>query len=308
MSDFWSYYVVILIAINIIGATWLLWATSKKRSSSDTQSSTETTGHVWDGDLTEYNKPLPRWWIILFYLTIIFAIAYLIYYPSTDKFQGMGNWSSATEHNADKAKADVKLQTLFARFDGKGIDVIAQDPAALTTGGQIFANNCATCHGSDAGGAKGFPNLSDNIWKFDGSPEGIVTTINGGVNVEGGRAGVMPPLAAVLGSEQAVTETAVYVQSLSGMKVDESLASAGGKIYAGVCAACHGADGKGNAALGAPNLTDNDWMYGSTLEDIKYGINNGRAGQMPAHLPLIGETQVRLAAAYVYSLSQTNKP
>jgi cytochrome c oxidase cbb3-type subunit 3 len=172
------------------------------------------------------------------------------------------------------------------------------------TGKQIFSNNCAVCHGSDAGGAIGFPKLNDAIWKFDGSPDGIVTTISGGINVEGGRASVMPPMAAVLGSDQAVLETAVYVQSLSGMEVDDSLAAAGGKLFAGVCAACHGADGKGNPALGAPNLTDKDWMYGSSLEDIKYAINNGRAAQMPAHLPLIGETQVRLAAAYVYSLSQ----
>jgi cytochrome c oxidase cbb3-type subunit 3 len=304
MSNFWTYYVLALTAIMIVGSTWLLWVTSKKRHSGDTQSSTETTGHTWDGDLTEYNKPLPRWWIILFYLTMLFAIGYLIYYPSAQNTQGAANWSSKSAHDAEKAKADEKLQALYARFDGKGIDVIAADPAALTTGKQIFANNCATCHGSDAGGAKGFPNLRDAIWKFDGSPEGIVTTINGGINVPDGRASVMPALTAVLGSEQAVTETAVYVQSLSGMKVDDSLAAAGAKHYAGVCAACHGADGKGNPALGASNLTDKDWMYGSTLEDIKYGINNGRAGQMPAHLPLIGETRVRLAAAYVYSLSQ----
>jgi len=307
MTNFWTYYVLILVALMIIGSTWLLWSTSKKRHSGDTQSSTETTGHVWDGDLSEYNKPLPRWWIILFYLSIVFAIGYLIWYPSAENTQGMADWSSQSEHDAAKAKADEKLQTMYARFEGQGIDQIAKDPAALTTGKQVFANNCATCHGSDAGGAKGFPRLSDNIWKFDGSPEGIVTTITGGVNVEGGRAALMPPMAAVLGSEQAVIETAVYVQSLSGMKVDESLASAGGKLFAGACAACHGADGKGNVALGAPDLTDKDWMYGSTLEDIKYGINNGRAGQMPAHLPLIGETQVRLAAAYVYSLSQAGK-
>ncbi|MEY3358743.1 MAG: cytochrome-c oxidase, cbb3-type subunit [Pseudomonadota bacterium] len=304
---FWSYYVIALTAISLIGATWLLWVTSKKRHANDTQSSTETTGHVWDGDLSEYNKPLPRWWINLFYLTIVFAVGYLIWYPSADKVGGKGEWSSKGQHDAEKAKADAKLQALYARFNGKGIDVIAQDAAALTTGKQVYANNCAVCHGSDAGGAKGFPNLRDAIWKFDGSPEGILTTINGGVNVEGGRAAVMPAMAAVLGSEQAVTESAVYVQSLSGMKVDETLAAAGSKSYATVCAACHGVDGKGNPALGAPNLTDNDWMYGSTLEDIKYGINNGRAGQMPAHLPLIGETQARLAAAYVYSLSQAKK-
>lgn len=301
---FWSFYVIALTVITLVASTWLLWITSKKRNSSDTQSSTDTTGHVWDGDLTEYNKPLPRWWINLFYGTIVFAIVYLIWYPSADKVEGRGNWSSQAQHDAEKAIADAKLKNLYARFEGKGIDVIARDPVALVTGKQIFSNNCAVCHGSDAGGAKGFPNLSDNIWKFDGSPDGIVTTISGGINVEGGRASVMPPMAAVLGSEQAVLETAVYVQSLSGMTVDDSLAAAGGKLFAGVCAACHGADGKGNPALGAPNLTDKDWMYGKTLEDIKYGISNGRAAQMPAHEPLIGETQVRLAAAYVYSLSQ----
>jgi cytochrome c oxidase cbb3-type subunit 3 len=304
---FWSYYVIALTAITLIGSTWLLWVTSKKRGASDSQQSTETTGHVWDGDLTEYNKPLPRWWIILFYLTIVFAIAYLIWYPSADKVGGKGNWSSLGQHDAEKASADAKLQALYSRFDGKGIDVIASDATALTTGKQIFANNCAVCHGSDAGGAVGFPNLRDTIWKFDGSPEGILTTIKGGVNVPDGRQSAMPAMAAVLGSEQAVTETAVYVQSLSGAVVDDGLSAAGGKHYAGVCAACHGVDGKGNQALGAPNLTDKDWMYGSTLEDIKYAINNGRAAQMPAHLPLIGETQTRLAAAYVYSLSQAKK-
>ncbi len=301
---FWSIYVITLTAVTLIASTWLLWVTSKKRSSGDNQSSTDTTGHVWDGDLTEYNKPLPRWWINLFYGTIVFAIGYLIWYPSADQVQGRGNWSSKSQHDDEKAIADAKLKNLYARFEGKGIDVIARDPAALVTGKQIFSNNCAVCHGSDGGGAKGFPNLSDNIWKFDGSPDGIVTTISGGINVEGGRASVMPPMAAVLGSEQAVLETAVYVQSLSGMTVDDSLAAAGGKLFAGVCAACHGADGKGNPALGAPNLTDKDWMYGRTLEDITYSINNGRAAQMPAHEPLIGETQVRLAAAYVYSLSK----
>lgn len=301
MTNFWTYYVLTLSATMIIASTWLLWFTSKKRSAGDTANSVETTGHVWDGDLTEYNKPLPRWWIILFYLTIVFAIGYLVYYPSAEHTQGMADWSSKAEHDAEKAKADDKLKALYARFEGKGIDVIAQDPAAITTGKQIYANNCAVCHGSDAGGAKGFPKLNDNIWQWGGEPATILTTI-----LEG-RQAAMPALGAVVGSEQAVTETAVYVQSLSGMKVDDALARSGGIVFAGVCAACHGPEGKGNPALGAPNLTDNDWVYGSDLETIKYAINNGRNGQMPAHLPLIGETQTRLAAAYVYSLSQAGK-
>lgn len=301
---FWSYYVITLVATSLIGTTWLLWVTSKKRNSNDTQNNIETTGHVWDGDLSEYNKPMPRWWINLFYLTIAFAFGYLIWYPSADKVGGEGNWSSKRQHDHEKAKADAKLHDLYVRFDGKSIDVIAEDPAALNTGKQIFANHCAVCHGSDAGGAKGFPNLRDNIWKFDGSPEGILTTILHGVNVEGGRQSVMPSMAAVLGSEQAVTETAVYVQSLSGMKVDDALAAAGSKHFAMVCSGCHGAEGRGQQALGAPDLTSNSWLYGGRLEDIKYDINYGLAGQMPAHLPLIGETQSRLVAAYVYSLSQ----
>jgi len=304
---FWSYYVIALTVITLIASTWLLWVTSKKRGNNDTQSNTETTGHVWDGDLTEYNKPLPRWWINLFYLTIVFAIAYLIWYPSADKVDGKGNWSSRAQHDAEKAKADEKLKALYSRFDGKGIDAIAGDPAALVTGSQIFSNNCAVCHGSNAAGGKGYPNLSDGIWKFSGAPEEILTTVLHGINVPEGRQSVMPPMAAVLGSEQAITETAVYVQSLSGLQVDEALASAGGKRFASVCAACHGADGKGMPLLGAPNLTDNDWLYGSSLEDIKYGLVNGRNGQMPAQLPLIGETEARLAAAYVYSLSQPKK-
>lgn len=298
MSNFWTYYVIVIVAINIVATTWLLWVTSKKRGNGDSQNSLETTGHVWDGDLTEYNKPLPRWWIILFYLTIVFAIAYLVYYPSAQNMSGIGNWSSKSEHDNDKAKADQKLQALYSRFDGKGIDLIAKDSDALTTGKQVFANNCATCHGSDAGGAIGFPKLSDNTWQWGGEPETILASILHG------RQAAMPALAAVLGSEQAVTETAVYVQSLSGMPVDDGLARSGEKKFAGICAACHGIEGKGNPVLGAPNLTDNDWVYGKSLEDIKYAINNGRNGQMPAHLPLIGETQVRLAAAYVYSLSK----
>lgn len=300
MSNFWTYYVIGIVAINIIGTTWLLWVTSKKRNN-DSQNSLETTGHIWDGDLSEYNKPLPKWWIILFYLTIVFAIAYLVYYPSAQNAPGIGNWSSVLEHDTAKAKADEKLKALYSRFDGKGIEVIARDSDALTSGKQVFANNCATCHGSDAGGAKGFPKLSDNIWQWGGEPETILTT------VLHGRQAAMPALGSVLGSEQAVTETAVYVQSLSGKSVDEGLARSGGKVFAGICAACHGADGKGNPALGAPNLTDNDWLYGGSLDDIRYTINHGRNGQMPAHLPLIGETQVRLAAAYVYSLSQQKK-
>ena len=177
------------------------------------------------------------------------------------------------------------------------IDALANNPNALEHGRSVFAANCATCHGSDARGAKGFPNLADGNWQWGGDPQAVLTSILQG------RQAAMPPLAAVLGSDQAVLETAVYVQSLSGIKVDPSLAARGKPRFETICAACHGVEGKGNAALGAPNLTDDVWLYGSDFATIKAAIVQGRAGQMPAHQELIGETRARLVGAWVWSLS-----
>jgi len=294
MTTAWSTYVVFLVVLNILATTWLLWWTARKRKS-DARTS-ETTGHVWDGDITEYNKPLPKWWINLFYLTIIYSVGYLIWYPGLGNFAGTSGWSSAKEHNADKAEADAKLAVAFARFDGMPIDQIAKDGEALAFGSRLFANHCAMCHGSDARGGKGFPNLADADWQWGGTPDQIVTTILHG------RQAAMPALAAVVGGEVGVTEVAAYVQSLSGMKVDPVLAAAGQARFA-VCAACHGADGKGNVALGAPNLTDEIWLYGRDFATLRDGVTHGRNGMMPAHLPIIGETRTRIAAAYVWSLS-----
>ena len=294
MTTAWSTYVVFLVVLNIVATTWLLWWTARKRSADAIAS--ETTGHVWDGDITEYNKPLPKWWINLFYLTIIYSVGYLIWYPGMGNFAGISGWSSVKEHDADKAEADAKLADAFGRFDGMPIDQVAQDQQALAFGSRLFANHCAMCHGSDARGGKGFPNLTDSDWQWGGSPEQILTTILHG------RQAVMPPLAAVLGSEVGVTEVAAYVQSLSGMKSDPVLAAAGQSRFA-ICAACHGPDGKGNVALGAPNLSDDIWLYGNQFTTIREGLSNGRNGMMPAHAPIIGETRTRIAAAYVWSLS-----
>lgn len=302
MSMGWSSYVIFFVVLNIVGAAWLLWWTSRKRDGSDTADSTATTGHIWDGDLTEYNKPLPKWWINLFWLTIVFGVGYLVWYPGFGHFSGTAGWSSRGQLAAEQAAAEKTLAESFERFEGKAIDVIARDAEALTTGQRIYANNCAMCHGSDARGGKGFPNLSDDIWLWGGKPEQILTSV-----LEG-RQAAMPALGGVLGSEQAITEAAVYVQSLSGMPVDPALAGAGQKTFAGVCAACHGADGKGNPALGAANLSDQDWLHGSAIEDIRSTISAGRNGQMPAHRDILGETRSRLVAAYVYSLSHPEKP
>ncbi|MCK7592757.1 cytochrome-c oxidase, cbb3-type subunit III [Pseudomarimonas salicorniae] len=292
MGTFWSIFIILLVVLNIAGCIWLLWWTSKRRPGEP-----ETTGHVWDGDIREYNKPLPRWWINLFYITIVFTVGYLIWYPGAGSFAGTSGWTSAKEHAADRAVAEAKIMAALAPFEGQPIDVLARNPQAVEHGRSVFAANCATCHGSDARGARGFPNLADGSWQWGRDPQAVLTSILDG------RQAAMPPFAAVLGSDRAVLETGVYVQSLSGQPVDPALAAAGKPRFANVCAACHGAEGKGNPALGAPDLTDDVWLYGGDFDAIRTAIVKGRAGAMPAHEPLIGETRARLAGAWVWSLS-----
>ncbi len=295
MSAFWTWYIAALVVVNLVGCVLLIYYTGRRQPG---DAKPEDTSHIWDGDLTEYNKPMPKWWVNLFYITIVFSVGYLIYYPGIGSFQGTSGWSSAGAHDEEKAEFEARLAPLFAQFANTPIPQLAADPKALSLGQSVYANNCAMCHGADARGSRGFPNLTDASWNWGGSPEAILHT------VLNGRQAVMPPFAAVLGSDQAVTETAVYVQSLSGMKVDPALAAAGKPRFEGVCAACHGVEGKGNEMLGAPNLSDGAWLYGSDLASIREGIVNGRNGMMPPHEPIIGLDRARLVSAYVYSLSQ----
>ena len=294
MSAGWSWYVMALVVLNIAGCVWLLWWTARRRPGDPAP---DDTSHVWDEDLTEYNKPLPKWWINLFYLTIVFSIGYLIWYPGMGSFAGVSKWTSAGEHDADAAKTAAVLETTFARFRDLPIDQIAQDPEALRLGRTIFANTCSTCHGSDARGARGFPNLTDNDWQWGGSPDDILHS------VMHGRQAVMPPFGAVVGGEQGATEVAVYVQSLSGRRVDPALAAAGKAKFEMVCTACHGADAKGNTLLGAPNLTDDIWLYGNDFDTLRKAVLEGHNGAMPAHEPIIGEMRSRLVAAWVWAQS-----
>ena len=293
MSTGWSLYVIALVVINVLGCVWLIWWTGKRRPGDPKP---EDTSHIWDGNITEYNKPMPRWWINLFYLTIVFTIGYLAWYPGFGAFAGTSGWTSAKEHDAEKARRDADLARTFGKYDGQPIDAIARDDDALRLGKAIFANNCATCHGATAQGARGYPNLTDNIWHWGGTPDDILRTV-----LEG-REGIMTPWEESLGP-QGVEQVAVYVQSLSGQRVDSGLARAGKTQYDAICVACHAADGKGNTALGAPDLTDDYWMYGGDFESIKETIAKGRHGSMPAHRDIIGETRGRVVAAYVYSLS-----
>jgi cytochrome c oxidase cbb3-type subunit 3 len=295
MSFNWTLFVAILTIANILACFWLLWWTRKRRDDGGPKESpTSTTGHVWDEDLAEYNKPLPKWWLNLFYVTIVFSLGYLVFYPGLGGFAGTSGWSSAAQHDADAAAAEAKIAPLFARFAAVPLDQLAQDAEAVALGRSVYANNCAQCHGADARGAKGFPNLTDADWQWGGHADAVLATI------QHGRIGVMPPWGAALG-DQGVTEVTAYVQSLSGMQADPSLAGAGQARFAMLCAACHGADGKGNVALGAPNLTDNVWLYGSDTSTIADIIRNGRNGVMPAWGPIIGDDRVRVAAAFVLS-------
>ena len=300
MSGGWSWYVIALIVLNIAGCGWLLWWTAKRRPGDPKP---EDTSHVWDGDITEYNKPLPKWWINLFWLTIVFGIGYLAWYPGFGNFAGYAKWSSQNEHARDKAAEDAKLESTFAPFKGQPIDVLAGDPAARQLGRSIFNNTCATCHGSSAQGAIGYPNLADDIWHWGGTPDRVLET------VLDGREGVMPEWGTVLtgmGGDNAVDYVVAYVRTLS--RPDQSLyndymAAQGKKLYDGVCVACHGVDGKGNQTMGAPDLTDDYWLYGSSKESLRQTIAKGRHGSMPAHRELLGETRARLVAGYVWSLS-----
>jgi cytochrome c oxidase cbb3-type subunit 3 len=298
MSGAWSWYVIALVALNIVGSAWLLWWTGRRHAGDPPA---DATSHHWDGDLTEYNKPLPRWWINLFWITIVFALAYLVWYPGLGNFAGKGGWSSRAQHAAEAKAAEKKLAQAFAGYAQQPIDVIARDPAAVATGQRIFANTCAMCHGSDARGARGYPNLADKHWQWGSTPDAILATILDG------RKANMPPFAKALGGESDVVATAVHVQSLSGMPVDPLLAGIGKGHFSGICAACHGADGKGNPAIGSADLTDDYWLYGNRVEDIRAAIELGHNGEMPAHRALLGETRARLVGAYVWSLSHPSE-
>ncbi|MRH78943.1 cytochrome-c oxidase, cbb3-type subunit III [Spiribacter sp. C176] len=294
MSLFWSLFIIVLTLGNIFACWWLIRWTAKPRAGE--AAAHETTGHVWDGDLTEYNNPMPRWWLWLFYITIVFGLAYLLFFPGLGNFKGLLGWSQYGLYEAEMAAAEERFEPIYAAYAEIPVPTLASDSEAMATAGRLFANNCATCHGSDGRGARGYPNLSDGVWQWGGSPEAIRHTL---IN---GRQAVMPAFAAAL-SETELEATAAYVYSLSGREAPARLVAAGREHYQTLCIACHGAEGKGNEALGAPNLTDNTWLYGGSLAAITETLNQGRNGIMPAFAESLGENRVHLVTAYVYRLS-----
>jgi cytochrome c oxidase cbb3-type subunit III len=295
MSSSISIFIIALTVANTAGALWLLWWT--RRSHGEASSTAETTGHVWDEDLRELNNPLPRWWLWLFIITVMFGAVYLALYPGLGEFRGVLNWTTRAEH-AEQASANaVRVEKSLARFAARDAAALTRDAAALNVGRNLFLNNCATCHGSDGGGAPGFPNLADDDWLYGGDAAIVTTTI------AEGRAGVMPAWGEVLGAE-GVDDMVAHVLSLSGRKADAGDPRAGATKFAELCVACHGVDARGNPLMGAPNLTDHTWLHGGAAATVRDSIAKGRNGAMPAHSARLGDTRVKLLSAYVLSLSR----
>ena len=293
VSGFWDLYIGIIALVSIVACAVFLKAQSVRKL----PGAAPTTGHLWDEDLAEYNNPLPRWWSWLFYITVVFALAYLVLYPGLGSWRGTLGWSQVTQLEEEIAAAEKRFGPLYEKFAAQDVEALAKSPEALAVGQKLFLNSCAQCHASDAAGSRGFPNLTDQDWLWGGEPTAIKTSITDG------RTAAMPPFGPALGDE-GVKDLAHYVRSLSGLTHDSLRKARGEPVFKQTCAACHGAEGKGNQALGAPNLADRIWLHGSSEPDVIHTISKGRSDQMPAHKDRLSPAQIHLLTAYVYSLSQ----
>ena len=295
VSGFWNLYVVVIVLASILACAVLLYMQGKA-----TFTPGKTMGHVWDETLEEYNNPMPKWWSWLFVITVIFALVYLALYPGLGKFQGVLGWSSVGQYNAERERMDATVQPMYSKYLGMDVKALAADKQAMETGKRLYLTYCMQCHGADGRGAKGFPNLTDSDWLYGGEPDQIKQTI------AEGRMGVMPPHAQ-LGADT-IKDLANYVRSLSGLPNDSVRAAKGKEAFTSAgCVGCHGMDAKGMQALGAPNLTDKVWLYGSSEAVIIETITNGRQNKMPAWKAFLGDAKDHLLTAYVYSLSQGAK-
>lgn len=295
VSDFWNLYVVVIVVASILACAVLLIVQGKA-----TFTPGKTMGHVWDGDLEEYNNPMPKWWSWMFVITVIFAFVYLALYPGLGNFKGMLGWTSVGQHKAEVEKMDATVKPLFDKFMAMDMKAVAADKQAMEMGKRLYLTYCMQCHGADARGAKGFPNLTDADWQYGGEPEQIKETI------ANGRMGVMPPHEQLGGDT--IKDLANYVRSLSGLPNDATRTAKGKEAFGSAgCAGCHGMDAKGMHAVGAPNLTDKIWLYGSSEATISETITKGRQNQMPAWKEFLGDAKVHLLSAYVLSLSQGAK-
>lgn len=326
MTTFWSVWITVITLGTIFGiAAILIWCLKDKMGVEEGADM----GHEYDG-IRELNNPLPKWWTYLFFSTFIFAAVYLALFPGLGNYPGLLGWTSSAQQvkSVEEMEASIKASQENKQLDQyakelddadkfygesfkrlaynsegtayRSLPEIAADPNALRVGQNLFLQNCSQCHGSDARGFKGFPNLTDDAWLYGGEPEAILTTIRHG------RVGAMPAWGETFGDD-GVREVVSYVLSLSGRKVNSREAAAG-KVRFAACAACHGTDGKGNPAFGAPDLTDKDWLFGDSRADVTESVEYGRQGVMPAWSNILGDDKVHLVGAYVWSLSNQPQP
>jgi cytochrome c oxidase cbb3-type subunit III len=298
-SEFWSLFIAVVTVVSVVGCGWFLWSQSiAVQAKAENKVGPATTGHTWDEDLAEWNNPLPRWWSWLFYLTIVFSLAYLVLYPGLGSWRGTLGWTQVGQLKEESQLAEKTFGPIYEKYAAMDAEALGRNPEALAIGQKLFLNNCAQCHASDGGGSRGFPNLTDMDWLWGGTPEAIKTSITDG------RMGMMPAWGQALG-EQKVKDVAHYVRSLSGLTHDSIRAARGQDGFAQNCVACHGAQGKGNAAMGAPDLTDSVWLHGGSEALVIQTITKGRVDQMPAHKDKLTAAQIHLLTAYVYSLSRS---
>lgn len=301
LNSFWNWFVIVIVVGSILGCWWLLyWTKGVGEKQKQEPGEGDDTGHVWDHNIHELNTPLPRWWLWLFNITIVFALVYLAFFPGLGNFAGKLGWTQESQYRSEMAAAAERQEEVFAKFRDMTPEQLIANKEAREIGGRLFGNNCAMCHGSDGRGARGFPNLADDDWQWGGSWDQVVATLTNG------RQAAMTPFGAVLG-EEGVRNVVAYVQQISGQKADPEMAAAGQVHFQTICMACHGMDGKGNQALGAPNLTDDIWLYGPNPSDIEYAVLNGRQGVMPAFNETLGalsEDKIRILSAYVLGLSE----
>ena len=299
MSDFfnngWSNYIALVSLVGIVWCIWLLFSQRKAKVVHTADGAVADTGHVWDGNLRELNNPLPRWWMWMFLLSCIFGLVYLVLFPGLGSFPGVVGYSTDGALMSSMTQANDELKPVYAKYVKMDIEQVAADPKAREMGQRLFLNSCAQCHGSDAGGAKGFPNLTDGDWLYGGSPENIKTTL---IN---GRNGVMPAYGHLESAQ--IVDLANYVRSLSGLPADDAKVARGAELFKSNCVACHGADGKGNIALGAPNLTDKTWLYGGSEATIVETLTKGRMAMMPSQDKVLSPEKIHLLTAYVWGLS-----
>ena len=296
MTTFWSWFVAIGTIVFIIWCVWLIGWSAKQGPQN--KGDEELVGHKWDGDLEERNNPAPKWWLYLYFITIAWAIGYLVVFPGIGIFDGVLGWTSAGQYEEEMQRAEERYAPIYEKFAAMDFEDLVQNEEALALGRSLYASYCTTCHGSDARGAPGYPNLTDDDWQWGGSEQNIITSISKG------RIANMTPWAQILGSDEAVDDMVTYVQSLSGMVDASAVKDSARTQFTTFCAACHMPTGTGNPVLGAPNLTDDIWLYGSDAATIRTAIVEGRNGQMQPHGELLGENRTRILAAYVKSLSQ----